>query len=248
MSAVEKETNRQTILHYWNQGIRNGDRIHALTKINRSTVFYNLKKLREKENVDHRKGNGRRKKITAEASRAIGQYVRRDSSLSLKTITNKLTQKGIDVSTSTVSRHLKEHNYKKALPITTPMLTSAHKEKRVEWARQHLNDNWRNTLFTDETAFQLFRNTIERWYKGKRPIRPMPKDRRKIFAWGGFCSKGKTSLYCFTQIMDASFYIQIIEDHLPEIKEKLGASNKIMTPSTLVGLPRHSLKRMFLKL
>jgi len=98
MSAVEKETNRQTILHYWNQGIRNGDRIHALTKINRSTVFYNLKKLREKENVDHRKGNGRRKKITAEASRAIGQYVRRDSSLSLKTITNKLTQKGIDVS------------------------------------------------------------------------------------------------------------------------------------------------------
>ena len=153
MSAVEKETNRQTILHYWNQGIRNGDRIHALTKINRSTVFYNLKKLREKENVDHRKGNGRRKKITAEASRAIGQYVRRDSSLSLKTITNKLTQKGIDVSTSTVSRHLKEHNYKKALPITTPMLTSAHKEKRVKWARQHLNDNWKNTLFADGTVF-----------------------------------------------------------------------------------------------
>ena len=47
----QPKTQQETILHYWNQGIRNGDRIHALTKINRSTVFYNLKKLREKENV-----------------------------------------------------------------------------------------------------------------------------------------------------------------------------------------------------
>src|SRR6185312_17060140 len=27
------ESNRQTILHYWDQGIRNSDRVHALTKI-----------------------------------------------------------------------------------------------------------------------------------------------------------------------------------------------------------------------
>jgi hypothetical protein len=48
----------------------------------------------------------------------------------------------------------------------------------------------KKTLFTDETAFQLFRNTIERWYKDKRPVRRVPKDRRKIFAWGGFVPRG----------------------------------------------------------
>jgi len=47
------------------------------------------------------------------------------------------------------------------------MLTTNHKLKRIEWAKKHLNDDWNNTLFSDETAFQLFRNTLERWYKGQ---------------------------------------------------------------------------------
>ena len=49
-----------------------------------------------------------------------------------------------------------------------PMLTVAHKEARVSWATRHLNDNWDTTLFSDETAFQLFRNTITQWYVYKR--------------------------------------------------------------------------------
>ena len=56
------------------------------------------------------------------------------------------------------------------------MLTPAHKHKRIEWAQKHMNDNWQNTLFSDETAFQLFHNTVRHWYKKQRPIRPIPKD------------------------------------------------------------------------
>ena len=50
----------------------------------------------------------------------------------------------------------------------------------------------------------------------------MPKDRTKIFAWGGFCVKGKTSLYCFSEIMNAEFYVNILRRHLPEIEDLLG--------------------------
>ena len=101
------------------------------------------------------------------------------------------------------------------------MLTSAHKQKRVEWAQKHKDDNWKNTLFSDETSFRLFRNTIKHWYKNVRPIRPMPKDRSKIFAWGGFCVKGKTSLFCFRRIMDGKYYTEILEKHIPEIRSML---------------------------
>jgi len=73
---------------------------------------------------------------------------------------------GIEVSRSTVTRHLAEHGYRNALPLNTPMLTSDHKQKRIEWAKKHINDNWNKTLFSDETSFQLFRNTIKQWYKG----------------------------------------------------------------------------------
>ncbi|GES87844.1 mitotic spindle assembly checkpoint protein MAD2B isoform X1 [Rhizophagus clarus] len=50
----------------------------------------------------------------------------------------------------------------------------------------------------------------------------MPKDRVKILAWGGFCIKGKTSLYCFSEIMDAEFYVNILRSELPEIEDLLG--------------------------
>ena len=55
-----------------------------------------------------------------------------------------------------------------------------------------------------------------------RPVCPMPKDRSKIMAWGGFCVQVKTSLFCFNQIMDGKFYVEILGKHLPEIRRLLG--------------------------
>jgi len=112
--------------------------------------------------VDHARGNGRPKKITGSASKMIGQSIRRNDSISTRTLAQKMSNMG------------------EALSKATPMLTEAHKQRRVEWARQHLNDNWRKTLFSDETAFQLYRNigTVQ----GVRPICLMPKDRIKVFA------------------------------------------------------------------
>src|SRR6185437_13692236 len=164
-----------------------------------------------------RASNGHPRKITGSTSNMIGQSIRRNSSISTRTLARKVSNTGVDVSHMTISRHLTTYGYSKALPKRTRMLTEAHKQRRVEWACQHLNDNWRKTLFSDETAFQLYRNTIERWYKGERLIRPMPKDRTKIFAWGRFCAVGKTSLFCFRRIMDAKFYVEMLQNHIPEI-------------------------------
>ncbi len=65
-------------------------------------------------------------------------------------------QKSLEVSHMTILRHLFDNGYKKALLRATPMLTDIYKQKRIEWVQQHLNDNWNQTLFSDETAFQLF--------------------------------------------------------------------------------------------
>ncbi len=43
----------------------------------------------------------------------------------------------------------------------------------------------------------------------------------KIFVWEGFCIKGKISLYYFSQIMDAKFYIDILYIELSEIEDLL---------------------------
>ena len=218
MTSSKQETQRQAILHFWRQGIRNAIEIQSLTKIPISTICRNLKKIQDTGDIKHKGGNGRIKKITTNASRAIGQYIRRQPSISAGSVADKLKDIGVDVSRSTVSRHLVNLGYQNALPLCTPMLTPAHKQKQVEWAQKHKDDDWKKTLFSDETSFQLFRNTIRHWYKNARPIRPIPKDRNKIFAWGGFCIKGTTSLFCFRRIMDGKFYTEILERHLPEVR------------------------------
>ena len=120
------------ILHFWQQGIRTAAQIHSLTKFPLKTIYRNLKKIEETGDIKHKGGNGCIKKITTNASRAIGQYVRKNPTLSAGTIAKKLEDTDVNVSRSTVSRHLADLRYRNALPLSTPMLTSVHKQKRVE--------------------------------------------------------------------------------------------------------------------
>ena len=109
-------------------------------------------KLKKTGDVTHRRGNGRSKKIRSDKSRELEQYIREDSSLSLRTLATKLSKNGVKVSYVTVGARLKELGYKNGLPNGTPMFTAAQKARRVEWAMNHLNDQWERTLFSDETA------------------------------------------------------------------------------------------------
>ena len=102
------------------------------------------------------------------------------------------------------------------------MLTAVHKQKWIEWVQKHINDDWSTTLFSDKMAFQLFQNIIEYWYKGVHQIHAIPKNRTKIFAWDGFCVGGKTSLFCFQQIMNTKFYVEILQKYIPEVSRMLG--------------------------
>ena len=165
------------------------EKSESYRRISLRTIYQNFKKIQDTGDVKHKTGSGRIKKITPSAFRAIGQFIRKQPTISAGSVATKLEDIGVNVSCSTVPRHLADLGYRNALPLATPMLTPVHKQKRVEWAQKHKDDNWKKTLFSDETAFQLFRNTIKHYYKNARPIRPMPKDRNEIFAWGGFCVK-----------------------------------------------------------
>jgi len=119
---------------------------------------------------------------------------------------------------------MKKKGYKSSIPLGTPMLTSRHIETRKAWAQAHMNTNWGKTIFTDETAFDLFRNKVSRWHKdGNRPIRRLLKVRQKVMAWGGISLKGRTPLFCFTDIMDGPYYVNILQTQLlPVVKNLCG--------------------------
>ena len=223
------ETQRQTILHFWQNNIRSAKEIHKQTNISLRTVENNLRKLKECNSIERKKGSGRPSKITQSLSRSIGQAVRRNSAISTRQLAVKLQKTHniiASISHNTVWRHMRRKDYKSSVPLGTPMLTASHMEARMVWAQAHMNDDWQHTMFTDETAFDLFRNKIRRWHKdGQRPIRKLPKSRQKVMAWGGISLKGKTPLFCFTDIMDGPYYTNILQPQLLPAVKKLHGRN-----------------------
>ena len=95
------------------------------------------------------------------------------------------------------------------------MLTQKPKDARVQWAEQHKDDDWSQTVFTDETSYQVFRNTIRRWSKNPKGEKKLIlKNRQKILVWGAISAKGLMGYHAFKCIMDGAYYVRIFEDHL----------------------------------
>ena len=86
----------------------------------------------------------------------IHEYMRENKYASSTQLTKFLFhENGKEVSSETLRRGLVEQGFKfkrsKQIPIITPNQTAA----RVEWARNHLHQNWSKILFTDITSFWL---------------------------------------------------------------------------------------------
>ena len=80
-----------------------------------------------------------------------------------------------------MQRHLHRMGYTNILPRVTHMLTKEQKEKHVIWAIKHKNDDWNQTVFSDESCFQLFRNIVHRWSKTpQKRLKRIPKNKQKV--------------------------------------------------------------------
>jgi transposase len=80
-------------------GHRCAAEIARQTKISVRTIQYNLAKIRKEGSVEHRRGNGRPRKISAEDNVAIGQWIRRNNEITSTEIVEKLQKtKNLNVS------------------------------------------------------------------------------------------------------------------------------------------------------
>ena len=205
-----------SILHYWNNNVRSPREISRMTNIPYSTVAYNIRKLASTGSLGHRGKNGRQRVIVGSTAKSICQFIRHNNEASTREIAAKLKSKrGVKISFQTVHRYLRNAGFQSCRPRQKPMLTDEQRARRLAWAKAHLNDDWRNTIFTDETSIQLFRNTVRRWSKHpSNEVKRVPKCRQKIMVWGAISTKGTIGLCAFAGIMDARRYIDILEKNL----------------------------------
>ena len=115
----------------------------------------------------------------------------------------------------TIQRHLHRMGYRNILPQVTHMLTKEQKEKRVTWAMMHKNDDWNQTVFSDESYFQLFKNPVRRRSETlQKKLKRIPKNKQNVMVWGAIRAKDKISCHTFRSNMDALFYIKTLQIHL----------------------------------
>ena len=159
------EVQRQIIKHYWLNVTHSPKEIQELTNILLHIIECNIKKLKENGSVEHGGGNGWPTKVTQNMSRAIGQNLRRKNTISTRQLAIKIENTyDIPISHVSIWKHMKKKGYRSSIPLGIPMLTERHIEMRLTWAKAHLHDDWNETIFTDETAFDLFRNKVCQWY------------------------------------------------------------------------------------
>jgi arginine repressor len=74
----------------------------------------------------------------------VNQYIRHNNEITVDEIKEKLsTTHHSSVSATTIRRHLHEYGYRNISSKSTHMLTSYDKKRRVQWAKQHQDDDFK---------------------------------------------------------------------------------------------------------
>lgn len=93
------------------------------------------------------------------------------------------------------------------LNLLTYILTS-NKKRHVQWAKEYKNDDFTNIIFTDESSFQLFRNTVRRWTNiPHKEFKSSPRNLQKVHVWGAISVRGVLSCHTFRCNLDGCYYV-----------------------------------------
>lgn len=107
--------------------------------------------------VRHRHGGGRQRSTTIRQDRFLVNACRRSRFSTARVLQNHLLNASRTmISTQTVRSRLHEANLMSRSSKKFPLLTAAHKRRRLEWARQHQNwgvEDWVAVCFLTRLEF-----------------------------------------------------------------------------------------------
>ncbi|KAK7190291.1 hypothetical protein PSPO01_04012 [Paraphaeosphaeria sporulosa] len=154
-----------------------------------------------------------------------------------------LSQKGVNVSSTTVWRVLKIAGFKKTKPTRKPGLTKKMRAERLNWCLQHKDwtiEDWNNVIWSDETSVVLLyrRGGYRVWRKvDKAFVRSCIRERWKGYSefmfWGCFSYDEKGPCHCWlletkAKKEEATKEIERLNQELePIMKEKWEIENSM---------------------
>lgn len=193
----------------------------------RQFVQKRIKRYAESKTVDDLPNRGLVRTTTKRQDKTIIRLFERNPDLTLKKGQEKLAQKNIIISLMTIRRRLLEHGVAWRNTRMKPLLNEKHIEKRLEWAKENLNRDWRDVIFTDEASFWAWVPRRKAWSKRGNPVLQRSiKHPVKLHVWGCFNARGFGILYLFTNTLTAQLMTEIYQKCLlPSAHKWFGRNN-----------------------
>ena len=198
--------------------------------------------------IARRPGSGRPTKITNFVLQLVNQQMRINDETTATQLYDILLRHGISISLSTVLRSRQQLGWTFHGSAYCQLIREANKAKRLEWARQHTGDDFANVIWTDKASVQLETHRKRCYRKaGECPKpKPRPKHPIKVHVWAGISMEGVTDICIFTGIMNAEFYISILQQCLlPFLQRKFtDKEHRFMQDNTCHEKLKPSLRKM----
>ena len=195
--------------------------IQSEVNIPQQTISDTIKRYKTTGSVDDKKRSGRPKKLSASQETNVVALSKGKRHRSTR-IVAKMTKKNAipPISRETVRKTLKNHDLKPYHRPKKQRLNSARKNKRLKFAIDEENRNWKNVVFSDEKKWILFdtpnkQNDIV-WCgePSEVPAIELEKWKVVVHSWGCICYNGTMKLVFYEPPLDAKKYQDILLKNL----------------------------------
>ena len=127
--------------------------VRQITKdmgINKSTVQLWIKKYKENENLEIKKGRGRKKKISEDQEKMIVDLMYSNKYWKIPNLKVELEKLNIYLSENTLINILKKHEFAYKKRKKKPVLTETHKNIRMQFALANIFTDVLRIIYSDE--------------------------------------------------------------------------------------------------
>lgn len=199
--------------------------------------------------VADRTGRGRNRKSDQREDTRIIREIKKDPFVTIRALREKLS---LSISDRTVRRRIAEHGLKSHFARKRPFISRVNKEKRLRFARNHINkplEFWKRVVWSDESKFELFnrKRRLRVWRKSDEGLKDkhlqgtMKHGGGNIMVWGCFSWFGVGNLVLISGIMTADGYIDILNENMEESLLKMGLEDNYIFQQD--NDPKHMAKK-----
>jgi len=187
------------------------------------TVKRWLKRWNQSKDMSDTPRSGRPRVTTAKHHQQIVSLAEQQTFVTSRDITNQLNKKGVNINETTVRRRLNEAGAKYNGPLSKPLLTETHREKRLKWAEDHRTTNWDQAIFSDRSTIRL--NSVKGfvWNLPKNKLCELSSILSKSMFGFAFSTQGFGRVVCFNENLSADLICDIYKyGFLPTARKQFG--------------------------